>query len=287
MKSLKIALLTIVGIMVFAFTYTSYDRKTYKYIVRKTHWQYILNNQYMFSGEVSNLDYREFLNALKQEGKLDVFDKYNIDSTAWLTIYGNYGIGLSRDYHTLPKYDDFPVVNITHEAAEAYCEWLTELYNSGNHGYKHMFKKVKVRLPKKEEWLKAAKSLDSTRIYTWTGNGCVNRKGRHLANYRAFDKEFKIEGDSMLYKNSGALGGIEDVILLTVPVESYFPNEFGLYNMCGNVAEMLDETGVTIGGCYLTDERYMRLDSELDCSPGWTYGRPFIGFRPIMDVIEE
>ena len=38
-----------------------------------------------------------------------------------------------------------------------------------------------------------------------------------------------------------------------VPASSYFPNDFGLYNTSGNVAEMLFEEGLAIGGGWRSD----------------------------------
>ena len=70
---------------------------------------------------------------------------------------------------------------------------------------------------------------------------------------------------------------------ITAPVNSYWPNEFGIYNMSGNVAEMLFEKGFAIGGSY-KDSGY---DVRVESIQSYQGAAPFIGFRPIMTVINK
>ena len=52
---------------------------------------------------------------------------------------------------------------------------------------------------------------------------------------------------------------------LTAPVKSYYPNELGLYNMCGNVAEMVyNSSGTrtnpgTAGGSWLNTKEEIKI----------------------------
>ena len=45
-------------------------------------------------------------------------------------------------------------------------------------------------------------------------------------------------------------------------VFSHHPNGFGLFNMSGNVAEMVAERGIAYGGSYLDPGYDIRIDSE-------------------------
>lgn len=70
---------------------------------------------------------------------------------------------------------------------------------------------------------------------------------------------------------------------ISARVKSYFPNYFELYNMCGNVAEMIEEKGLVKGGSYNDPAHNVRISSEVK------YSKPQadIGFRIAMKIIEE
>ncbi len=94
-------------------------------------------------------------------------------------------------------------------------------------------------LPTEAQWEYAALALrgnavfenvNEKRIYTWNGltprDGDVKAQGLMLANFK------RGRGDNM-----GVAGYLNDNADITAPVKAYLPNEFGLYNMAGNVNE--------------------------------------------------
>ncbi|WP_372794497.1 SUMF1/EgtB/PvdO family nonheme iron enzyme [Pontiella sp.] len=72
-------------------------------------------------------------------------------------------------------HEDFPVVGITHEAAEAFCRWKSEKLGRT------------VRLPSVQEWEKAARGVDG-RTYVW-GNGFDAAENLTLTKYNLAGKE--------------------------------------------------------------------------------------------------
>ncbi len=109
--------------------------------------------------EVTNAEYSFFLEDLKKKGT--EIAPYERHSELWSEeSYGFEGNEpFMRNYHWHPAFDDYPVVNISHEAALAYCTWLTEKTAKPKKG-----KSIVYRLPTYEEFMKLMRFFSSVTI---------------------------------------------------------------------------------------------------------------------------
>lgn len=229
----------------------------------------INNELYCSAFEVTNSQYSLFLEDLIENKNTTDIEKAQIDSLQWRNIH-TYNEPFVTYYHRHPAYDQYPIVNISYEGASLYCQWLTEQYNSSK---KRKFEQVLFRLPTEAEWIQAAKGGDPQAQYPWKGNELINAKGLLLCNF------IRNSNDSM-----GVAGTLSDNADITAPVDSYWPNGYGIYNMSGNVAEMIAEKGKTMGGSWLDRAETMKIGSVGKFSHYET-PLPTIGFRYVMEVM--
>lgn len=240
---------------------------------------------FMLKGEVTNLNYREYLSSLKTTGKLEEYKKALPDTSLWTTstIYNK---KYTEYYFNHPAYNDYPVVNITREQAEAFCVWLSEIWrkNTGNQS-------LVFRLPKRIEYLRAANGTALRRPFAWDGPFIRKPDGRYLCNHLALGntnitrdpetKEFKVipEFDA-LFASYYQLSEFSDIL---APSKSFFPNEFDLYNLNGNASEMVEEKDIVVGG----DWNSPGYDVRNESTQKYAGASPLISFRPVMTFVES
>jgi hypothetical protein len=84
-----------------------------------------INAFYMQRKEVTNLEYRTFLFDLLIQDRKDDFLKAKPDQAKWTQLPGeSYNQPMEQQYFSHPAYNDYPVVNVSKEGAELYCQWL-------------------------------------------------------------------------------------------------------------------------------------------------------------------
>lgn len=281
----KTILLGCFALLLFSFAWTPPKKAIYSFKKFEKKLGLISPGLYASKYEVTNYEYQEFLQHLKHNPDASLYEQYRIFNENW-NMKDSFLQPFENNYHIHPAYFEYPVVNISQEGAKAYCEWLTATYNAYP---KRAFEKVKFRLPTEQEWITAAQGGRDQAIFPWGGYYVRNGKGKYLANFRRVDqtrcKKMTEEGMIEVLKEA-PVRGIASEFRLTTPSNSFLPNDFGIYNFSGNVAEMLAEPGRTKGGSWDSYGYYIRIDAE-DEYAGFTEPSPMIGFRYFMEVIEE
>ncbi len=155
-------------------------------------------------------------NFIKRDTLVSVYP----DTLVWVRDFTySYNEPMTRNYFWHPAFDDYPVVGVSWKQATAFCYWRTKFWNhylakSGD------LMSEDFRLPAEGEWEYAARGGHDLAPYPWGGYYTRNAKGCLLANFKPGRGNYPEDGG-----------------LYTVKADAYFPNDYGLYNMAGNVAE--------------------------------------------------
>ncbi|MGB0195927.1 MAG: SUMF1/EgtB/PvdO family nonheme iron enzyme [Flavobacteriales bacterium] len=228
-----------------------YNRRQYD--TRKLNYRYWwLNFDAAASKESRDSEYSE-TNSLNQlhsvRGHSDrsqfvVEETINIfpDTLVWVRDF-TYGFNEPlADYFWHPAYDNYPVVGVTWSQAKAFNAWRTQLMNNwrSSNGQADV---QRFRLPTEAEWEYAARGGLELSPFPWGGPYMRNAQGCPLANFKPMRGDY-----------------VEDGGAYTVDISSYSPNDYGLYNMAGNVAEWTSTA---------YDETVYEFSHEL--SPEYTY----------------
>jgi formylglycine-generating enzyme required for sulfatase activity len=143
------------------------------------------------------------------------------DTLVWVRDFTySYNEPMANMYFRSPSYDNYPVVGISWKQANAFCIWRTNYLNKSlvENGQPIV---QNYRLPIEAEWEYAARGGLDHSMYPWGGVYLRNKLGCFIANFKPLRGNYTDDG-SMYPARVGYYG---------------VPNEFGLYDMAGNVAE--------------------------------------------------
>ncbi len=192
---------------------------------------------------------------------------------------------------------EYPVVGVTYKQATAFTIWRSRLLNNFLNS-KGEAEVMEYRLPTEAEWEYAARGGLENQMYPWGGMYTRNDKGCFLANFKPLRGRYADDGGNT-----------------TMAVASYAPNDFGLFDMSGNVAEWtsgaFDESAYSFTHDFNPNYKYNALPDDphvmkrkvirggswkdvgyyLQCGTR-TYeyqdsAKSFIGFRCVRDYIGD
>jgi gliding motility-associated lipoprotein GldK len=142
------------------------------------------------------------------------------DSLCWVRDFAySYNEPMAKKYYGHPAFGNYPVVGVNWKQATAFCEWRTLYLNTFLESKKRS-SESDFRLPNEAQWEYAARGGRTQAPYPWGGPYLRNKKGCLLANFKPGRGNYPEDGG-----------------FYTVRADAYWPNDFGLYNMAGNVSE--------------------------------------------------
>ncbi len=177
-----------------------------------------------YDGTIVDYDYdnygeeEEFDNRSKliQHQKVPIYP----DTLVWMADYTySYNEPYTRRYFAHPAFDDYPVVGVNWLQANAFSHWRSLLNNNYNEA-QGVPEVENYRLPTEAEWEYAARGGRDLTVYPWGGPYARNYEGCLLANFKPMRGMYALDGANR-----------------TISVATYLPNDYGLYDMAGNVAE--------------------------------------------------
>lgn len=232
--------------------------------------EYNLPAFYMLETEVTNKAYNLFLNDLKAQGRTDDYEKACFRSENWYTP--NHHNEAARCYYdSFPAYELYPAVNVPYEGAVLFCQWLTE--KVGNPEWEYV-------LPSQLDWTWAAEGGKTGEVYSMGGPFLTAADGTPYYHYQHVDDSWITRTDSGFQVVDNHPGTMRTDFIgsdIPFPAKSLRANEYGLYNMCGNVAEMVSNPNLAVGGSWLDPGYDIRIYSTKE----YTQPSPQIGFRVI------
>ena len=156
------------------------------------------------------------------------------DTTCWVNDFQNAENEIyMRLYFSHPNYNEYPVVGVNWEQANAFCNWRTDFLMKGLGGNAKFVQRY--RLPTEAEWEFAARGKDGNEL-PWENEDVKSDNGCYYANFKPDRGNYTMDGN-----------------IITSKVGIYSANSNGLYDMAGNVAEWTSTVYTEAGVLSMSD----------------------------------
>ena len=240
---------------------------------------------FMDETEIANIHWLEYMFHMKRDSSEERSSAAIPDTMVWKSELA-YNDPYIEHYLRYPGFRYFPVVGISWKQADDYSRWRTNMVNyslAKNAGVEIPQDGGRIplesgvvlpnyRLPSEAEWEYAAYALignqwldenqSQNRLYPWDGHALRNPYGKEMGFFLANFKRGR--GDY-----AGIAGKLNDGAMITEYIYNYPPNDYGLYNMAGNVSEWVYDVYRPTSFEVIDDLNPLRRDGYLDQKEGY------------------
>jgi formylglycine-generating enzyme required for sulfatase activity len=260
---------------------------------------------YTMKTEVTNLEWMLFLNDLLKSGEMEKLQECIPAAVDW-SLKMTYESGMYKDWKLADRWEYLPfpkkfvsdnklkdmpltsfafepIVGISHKAMQYYAQWMSQ--KSGI--------EIDFRLPMEleYEWMSLGGLSSDSVIYPWQGKFMRDYRGVFLARYHSHMSDFgkgakpNLPLDSTFFNQRKTLHATDSN--WTNPngpfiIATFKPNGFGIYDLAGNAAEAVYETGFTKGGSWGSTSAFLQIKQR----EYWSgQSSDCVGFRLVMTYL--
>jgi eukaryotic-like serine/threonine-protein kinase len=220
-------------------------------------------------------------------------------ASIWETRVRDYRLFCKETGYANPRSPGFsqtpehPVVNVSREDAQAFCEWLTEREQKGERiAQTHVY-----RLPTDLEWSEMVglsdeegsspglRDFHKKAIYPWGSEWSPPQNTGNFADSSA-SRAPGVSSESTIQSYS-------DGFIQTSPVGSFPPTSYGLYDLSGNVQEWVSDSfssdhvlGILRGGGWSSHQRESLMSGSRNTMLP-SYRDSIYGFRVVLAKVPQ